>query len=326
MKPNFISIILPVFNSEKFLSKAIDSIINQTYQHFELIIINDGSTDNSLEIISNYIKKDSRIRLINRPNKGLIYSLNEGIALSKGDYIARMDADDISHKDRLKLQLKLMQKKSLDICGCNLFIIDDKDHILKKKTVPKTPQEILITLIFDVPFAHPSVLIKKEFLTNNKLNYNSGKFIVAEDLCLWHLMFKNNAKFGNVDEYLFSYRHYANSLSKINNRKIKKESNEMFKEFINENKRELIKAFEYLLKNNIKTKESQIMAIRGSIQYLFITFNSKYYFIFITKVKLINTIIGTLSFIRYKFFFEIYMTSLILLIFLLGVIWTQLIL
>lgn len=90
-----ISVVISVYNGEKYLSEAIESVLNQTYKDFEFIIINDGSTDNSLEIIKKYQNQDERIVLISRENKGLVSSLNEGIEKAKGKYIARMDADDI---------------------------------------------------------------------------------------------------------------------------------------------------------------------------------------------------------------------------------------
>ena len=112
-----ISVVLPVFNGDKYLSEAIESILNQTYINFEFIIINDGSTDGSLTIIENYRVKDNRIVVISRENKGLIASLNEGIRIANGGYIARMDQDDLSLPTRLEEQVKFMDSNQLDICG-----------------------------------------------------------------------------------------------------------------------------------------------------------------------------------------------------------------
>ena len=92
-----ISVVMSVYNGDKYLSDSIESILNQTYENFEFIIINDGSEDSSIDIINKYMNYDKRIVLINRKNRGLAYSLNEGIAKSKGEYIARMDADDWSY-------------------------------------------------------------------------------------------------------------------------------------------------------------------------------------------------------------------------------------
>ena len=107
-----ISVLMPVYNCEKFLKKAIDSILNQTFDNFEYIIINDGSTDNTLNIIKSY--KDKRIKIINNSkNLGISRSLNKGIRQAKGEYIARHDSDDISDLNRFKLQLEYLGKKKL---------------------------------------------------------------------------------------------------------------------------------------------------------------------------------------------------------------------
>jgi len=110
-----ISIIMGVYNAENFLARAIDSILKQTYINFEFIIINDGSSDKSKRIIEAYQKKDNRILLINQKNMGLTKSLNRGLLLSKGEYIARQDADDISHVSRIEKQIYILNKYSLDI-------------------------------------------------------------------------------------------------------------------------------------------------------------------------------------------------------------------
>ncbi|MDD2913253.1 MAG: glycosyltransferase family 2 protein, partial [Candidatus Pacebacteria bacterium] len=106
-----ISIIMPVYNVETFLSEAIESVLNQTFYDFEFVIINDGSTDNSLEIIKNYEKKDSRIVLLdNKENLGITKSLNIGLNKARGEYIARMDGDDISEKERIEIQYDFLKK------------------------------------------------------------------------------------------------------------------------------------------------------------------------------------------------------------------------
>ena len=108
MNTPMISVVMPVYNAEKYLDEAIKSILVQTCKDFEFIIINDGSNDKSLEIIEKYNIQDERIVLINRENRGLIASLNEGIEKTKGRYIARMDADDISLPDRFEKQIEFL--------------------------------------------------------------------------------------------------------------------------------------------------------------------------------------------------------------------------
>lgn len=129
-----ISVILPVYNGEKYLKEAIESILNQTYTNFEFIIIDDGSKDSSLEIIKEYEKEDERIVAVSRENKGLIATLNEGIEKAKGKYIARMDQDDISLPNRFEEQLKIMENdKEIVVCGSwiNVFGENRKEKISK---------------------------------------------------------------------------------------------------------------------------------------------------------------------------------------------------
>ena len=160
---------MPVFNAEKFLDAAIQSIINQTFANFELIILNDGSTDGSVGIIESY--DDPRITLIhNHKNLGLVATLNRGIKLSTGSYIARMDADDISHPMRFEKQIELMRIMSADICGCHWDVINEKSRIIGNILVPLENDFFISSLSNGVPFAHGSVMMRTKFLKINKEN------------------------------------------------------------------------------------------------------------------------------------------------------------
>lgn len=216
-----VSVIMPVFNGEEYLIEAIDSVVNQTFKDFEFIIINDGSTDNSLKIIESFKEKDSRIRIISRENKGLIFSLNEGIQNSEGQFIARMDADDICLPQRFEKQIKLMKTNNLDICGGHYFIIDEHGKYLDSIITPVEKNAILLNLAENVPFAHGSVMIKKELFKSNK--YGDSKYTAVEDYSLWIDLYNRNYKFGNVDDFIFKYRDFQNSFSKT---KLKKMNNE----------------------------------------------------------------------------------------------------
>lgn len=211
---NLISVILPVYNGEQYLSEAIESILNQTYTNFEFIIINDGSKDNSLEIIKEYEKKDCRIVVISRENRGLIATLNEGIKKSKGKYIARMDQDDISLPQRFTKQIELMEEKGVDICGCHFYVIDHKNRYLAAKVISTNTNFNKIVLAHYVPFAHGSVMFKKDFMENHGLEYGQTKYVHAEDFALWTAFASKNAKISNVDEFLFKYRNTEGSMSK----------------------------------------------------------------------------------------------------------------
>lgn len=146
-KNNFmISVIMSVYNSDKYLDVAIQSILNQTYKYFEFIIVDDGSTDNSLKIINKYKKKDKRIVLIkNKTNIGLTKSLNEALDIAKGKYIARQDADDISNKDRLEEQLYdiIKYNKKLVACPVELIGSDNRNLGISGKCFGEDPIDIL---------------------------------------------------------------------------------------------------------------------------------------------------------------------------------------
>jgi glycosyltransferase involved in cell wall biosynthesis len=230
-----ISIIMPVYNGEVFLKKAIESILNQTYRDFELIITYDESSDNSLDIISKYIKNDSRIILLKGQKRGLLKSLNDAIKISSGEYIARMDADDESDSFRLENQLEFIEKNNLDICGGHCLLLDKNGKINGLNVVPISHKMCTLSLLFKVPFAHPSVMIRKRFLDENFLEYGQSKYQIAEDLDLWLRMHKCGAKFGNVNNVILKYRMLDDSLSRVNNSLVLHDSKSIFKQFRKDN-------------------------------------------------------------------------------------------
>lgn len=228
-----ISVVLPVYNAEKYLDEAIKSILNQTYTNFEFIIINDGSTDSSLEIIKKYKNQDDRIILITRENRGLIASLNEGIEQSKGKFIARMDADDISLPTRFKKQVTLMENNDIDICGCHFSMINKYGKYIKTIYCPLNNDSMLLYLTIASPFAHGSVMINRDFLVKHNLKYGQSKHNNTEDKALWVSMYDNGARFDNINEVLFEYREFNESLSKINLRNLQKDNKNIKLELIN---------------------------------------------------------------------------------------------
>lgn len=219
MEP-LVSIIIPVFNAEKYISEALESIINQTYSNLEIIIIDDGSTDNSLNIIGKY-NCDNRIKILkNVENMGLIYSLNKGIKESKGKYIARMDADDISDTTRIEKQVEFMEKNT-DICicgtGCEVFFNNNK--FLKKKINVETDYEKIVAgTLFKCEFIHPSVIMRTEIISENNYRYDF-KFKAVEDYELWSRII-NKYKVSNIKESLLSYRILNTSITSNANRDI----------------------------------------------------------------------------------------------------------
>jgi glycosyltransferase involved in cell wall biosynthesis len=241
-----VSVVMPVFNGGTYLVDSIESILNQTFLDFEFIIIDDGSIDNTLKIISKYEDSDGRIIVISRENRGIIYSLNEGINRARGKFIARMDADDVSMPSRLEQQVKYMENNKVDLCGSHSLLIGDNNEIKGLAVTPLTHDMCSLSLSFKVPFAHSSVMIRKSFISNHKLQYGQSQYTFVEDLDLWIRMHECGALFGNVDSVLLHYRVLKNSLSRKNAINIRRESNQIVKYHYTKNYFKFINMLDYL--------------------------------------------------------------------------------
>lgn len=207
MDAPLVSVLLPAYNAQNTILESIDSILNQTYQNFELIIINDGSTDATAQMIQS--TSDKRIRYYeNDGNKGLIYTLNRGISLSEGTYIARMDADDISLPTRIEKQVALMERApNVIVCGTNISFFGSQAKLKKASTsflCFSSPSEFKCFLIKGPGLAHPTVMIRKSVLDENKVFYNDD-FLFAEDYKLW-IDLSSYGDFYNIKEKLLEYR------------------------------------------------------------------------------------------------------------------------
>ena len=207
-----ISVIMPVFNSATFLSEAIESVLGQTFRDFELLIVYDESSDESLEIIEHFQQVDSRVQLIYGEGKTLIGALNKGLNIARGQFVARMDADDISLPERFDRQVNLMESEGADICGCHFIVIGQSGLPINAKITPLSRSAFIVYLGYTVPFAHGSVIMRTAFVKKHSLKY--GGVVSSEDYDLWIKFFENNAVFANVDEFLFKYRDTSTSLSK----------------------------------------------------------------------------------------------------------------
>lgn len=207
-----ISVLMPVYNGQQYLAEAIESILNQTYKQFELLLLDDGSSDNSAQIIKDH--KDSRIVYVkNETNKGLIFTLNRGIGLAKGTYIARMDADDVSVANRFEKQILEFEKdEKLVVCGSFIktFGNGSEEYV---SHIPVTNAQIMSSIFFVCPFAHPSVMIKKESLLHLNEFYRED-YKHSEDYDLWsRLVFVGNSK--NIPEFLLNYRVHDKQVSTV---------------------------------------------------------------------------------------------------------------
>ena len=234
-----ISVVMPVYNGEKFLKEAIESILNQTYKDFEFLIVYDESTDGTLSIIQEFQEKDTRVVLINGDKEGISGALNKGIKKSRGKYIARLDADDISLATRFEKQIIHMEDSGVDICGGHSLLINSNGKINGLNVVPISHKMCALSLLFKVPFAHPSVMIRKRFLDTNSLKYGQSSYKIAEDLDLWLRMYGCGARFGNVDSVVLKYRILRGSLSKVNNALILEETKSMLHQFYKDNHQQI---------------------------------------------------------------------------------------
>ena len=197
-----ISVVLPVYNAEKYLTQSIESVLTQTYQNFELLLIDDGSTDKSKEIMYSY--HDDRIKiLLNKYNRGLVYSLNKGIKYAQGKYIARMDADDICLPQRFQYQVKYMEgHPEVDVCGTCIEAFSAQGSWVI--SYPQDDKQIKSKMFFGCAFAHPTVMMRRKTLLDNAYRY-SDDFLYAEDYDLWCRMMKR-CKFYNIPRVLLKYR------------------------------------------------------------------------------------------------------------------------
>jgi len=201
--PPMISVLMSVFNGEQYLREAIDSILNQTFQDFEFIIIDDGSTDSSAGIINSY--KDSRIHFIQQDNVGISESLNRGITLAKGKYIARMDADDISDPDRFRYQYEYMRANNdIDILGGHARLIDTEGRVIGEKLKPTSSKVINRAIEYACPLNHPTYMVRTDVyreLKGYRVCFSGG-----EDYDFLLRAFDQGNSIINIDRYLICYR------------------------------------------------------------------------------------------------------------------------
>jgi len=209
-----VSVILPVYNAQLYIEDAVNSILNQTLTDFDLIVIDDGSTDNSLKILTELASHDARIVLISRENRGLIETLNQAISMVKTDYIARMDADDISLPERLEKQLWYMKKNpELAILGTSYRYMDEHGEVTTKRNTFNKHEDIKASFYFSNPIAHPSVMINYKLLGAEYVYL--PEYQTIEDLELWYRL-SNRYRIENLPDVLLHYRVLKTSISGSN--------------------------------------------------------------------------------------------------------------
>lgn len=210
MSNRYISVILPVYNAESYIERAVQSILSQTFRDFELICIDDGSSDSSLDILKQF--DDPRIRLYTRENRGLIATLNEGLSYARYRYIARMDADDISLPERFEKQIQLMDRYRLGVVGCSYEYIDKADQPVGVRKLSRVPFLNSWLLEFGSSFCHPSVIFDRDILGPN-LRY-AIECRTYEDYELWLRLRSAGIRMANTPEILFKYRILDSSVSR----------------------------------------------------------------------------------------------------------------
>jgi len=210
-----VSVILPAYNCEKFIGKAIQSLLDQTFTNFELIIVNDGSTDNTEFAIIAF--DDPRIVYIkNQKNQGLIFSLNRAIDMAQGKYIARMDADDICKPDRLlKQKTYLDENQEAAMCATTIDLINETGNMtgvweLDRQTT--TSKQIKRQLIYQNCIAHPTIMVRTEIIKNLKYSPRQANI---EDYDLWLRLLSNGYRIDKIDEPLLLYRIHGNSITDL---------------------------------------------------------------------------------------------------------------
>lgn len=204
---------MSVYNCQNYLPYAIKSILKQTFEDFEFIIVNDGSSDNTDKILKNFALRDKRIKILEQENKGLTYSLNRGIFMAKGKYIARMDADDISLKVRFINQIKyLYENCDVAVLGCNAVVIDDLglriakwDNFLVHHDIDNYHMKG-----YGGGIIHSSAMIRKDILL--KVGGYDEKWKYAQDYDLW-LRLAEISRLANLPGYYIKYRKYIGSIT-----------------------------------------------------------------------------------------------------------------
>lgn len=206
-----VSVVMPVYNGEKYLKPAVASILNQTFRDFEFLIINDGSTDRTGEILRDY--KDPRIIIINNENNlGLVRSRNKGLDAARGKYIATIDADDVALPERLAKQVNFLNRhREIGILGSYYYQVDYPGRKVKMIPLPENDLQVRWISLLGCPFGHSTIMLRRDILVRNKLHYDAS-FPVAEDYELWTRVLKYT-RGANLREPLLIYRMHGENVT-----------------------------------------------------------------------------------------------------------------
>lgn len=206
-----ISVVMPVYNCQKYLAESIESILSQTFGDFELIIVDDGSTDQSLPIARRYAKWDERIRIISRPNTGIVGALNDGIEAARADIIARMDGDDISYPRRFEVQMNHMRAHpECVLLGTRVMLVDEECQPICEWAKETTHEEIeRAHFEHRWPMVHPTCMMRRREVL--EIGGYRQKYFTQEDVDIF-LRLAERGRIANVPEILLSYRQHFHSI------------------------------------------------------------------------------------------------------------------
>ncbi len=211
MNPPTVSVVMCVYNGERYLAEAIESILAQTMRDFEFVIVDDGSTDGTGEVLRRYASADDRVCVVTRPHEGVAAALNFGSGLARGKYIARMDADDVAFPDRLAKQVAFLERSpEVAVVGGALEVVDDQGRATHVKVNPQEDAEIKERLLHEDCIAHPSVMLRTEVF--RAAGGYRTTFAHAEDYDLW-LRLAETCRFANLPDVLIRYRVHPESVS-----------------------------------------------------------------------------------------------------------------
>ncbi len=206
-----VSVVMSVFNGELFLREAVESVLGQDFGDFEFIIINDGSTDSSGIILDSYKATDDRVRVYHQENRGLVASLNRGCEVAQGKYIARMDADDISIKERLTWQFEFLEKHpDISVVGGAVALINSKGEPIGKYRAPITGPGLKAALLDHCALIHPTVLMRNEAFAAVR-GYRKA-LVDAEDWDLW-LRMADHFELTNLKQVVLKYRLHPHQIT-----------------------------------------------------------------------------------------------------------------
>lgn len=204
MNRSKVTVLMPVYNAEKYVAKAIESILDQTFSDFEFLIIDDGSSDKSLDIIKHYASQDQRIKVVShQTNKGLVWTLNEGLKLAKSEYIARQDADDRSLPQRLAKQVDFLgSHPRVVLVGTNYHAVDESGRLITTTNSFTQHADIKLAMLFTNQFGHGTIMARRQVLL--KAGGFDKVFTHAEDYDLW-CRIVNDSVVANLPEPLYEW-------------------------------------------------------------------------------------------------------------------------